>query len=176
LSTETLSSILDGYHTYFTKAYSDVLLPKLGFAQFKPEDQTLVDDLFSLLNQDKVDYTIFYRALSRFSIEGENTTLQDLFIDRLKWQAWAQRYNARLRQENINEDDRQQRMLKNNPKYILRKHLAQTAISKAQQGDFSEVDTLLALLQRPFDEQPDKEHYAAPPPDWAANIHLSCSS
>jgi hypothetical protein len=43
-------------------------------------------------------------------------------------------------------------MLRTNPKYVLRNHLGEQAIRKAKQGDFSEVETLLALLQAPFDE------------------------
>jgi serine/tyrosine/threonine adenylyltransferase len=31
-------------------------------------------------------------------------------------------------------------------------------------------------LRRPYDEQPDKAHYAALPPDWARHIEVSCSS
>jgi uncharacterized protein YdiU (UPF0061 family) len=68
-------------------------------------------------------------------------------------------------------------MDKVNPKYVLRNYLAQTAISKAEQErDFSEVDRLLALLSRPYDEQPEMESYAAPPPEWARHIEVSCSS
>jgi uncharacterized protein YdiU (UPF0061 family) len=63
-----------------------------------------------------------------------------------------------------------------NPKFVLRNHLAQAAIEKAQQKDFSEVKRLLQILQRPFDEQPEHDAYAALPPDWAASISVSCSS
>ena len=35
-----------------------------------------------------------------------------------------------------------------NPKYVLRNYLVQTAIEKAQQKDFSEIDRLLTLLQK----------------------------
>jgi uncharacterized protein YdiU (UPF0061 family) len=63
-----------------------------------------------------------------------------------------------------------------NPKYILRNYLAQIAIDKAGQNDYSEVDRLFRLLQKPFDEQPDMEQYTTPPPDWASNIQVSCSS
>jgi uncharacterized protein YdiU (UPF0061 family) len=54
--------------------------------------------------------------------------------------------------------------------------MAQVAIEKAQNKDFSEVERLLALLERPFDEQPENEQYAGFPPDWAAGLEVSCSS
>ena len=64
-----------------------------------------------------------------------------------------------------------------NPKYVLRNYLAQTAIEKAAgDRDYSEIDRLLHLLRRPYDEQPDMAAYAASPPDWAQQIHVSCSS
>jgi uncharacterized protein YdiU (UPF0061 family) len=63
-----------------------------------------------------------------------------------------------------------------NPKYVLRNYLAQVAIEKAQNKDFSEVERLLSVLERPFDEQPENEHYAALPPDWASHLEVSCSS
>jgi len=37
-----------------------------------------------------------------------------------------------------------------NPRYILRNWVAQAAIEKAEQDDFSEVQFLLKLLQNPF--------------------------
>ena len=67
-------------------------------------------------------------------------------------------------------------MNKINPKYVLRNYLAQVAIEKAQNKDFSEVARLLAVLQRPYDEQPEHDHYAALPPDWASHLEVSCSS
>ena len=58
----------------------------------------------------------------------------------------------------------------------LGNYLAQIAIEQAQNGDFSGVHKLLAVLERPFDDQPDNESYAALPPDWAAHLEVSCSS
>ena len=42
--------------------------------------------------------------------------------------------------------------------------------------DFSPLGRLLSVLRRPYDEQPEAEHYAELPPDWAGSLHLSCSS
>lgn len=63
-----------------------------------------------------------------------------------------------------------------NPKFVLRNYLAETAIRQASQGDFDEIARLQQVLAHPFDEQPQFEAYAAPPPDWAAQIAVSCSS
>jgi uncharacterized protein YdiU (UPF0061 family) len=63
-----------------------------------------------------------------------------------------------------------------NPKFVLRNHLAETAISRAREGDFSEVQRLLKVLQQPFDEQADAEADAGFPPDWATHLEVSCSS
>jgi uncharacterized protein YdiU (UPF0061 family) len=67
-------------------------------------------------------------------------------------------------------------MLAANPKYILRNYLAQIAIEKAQQDDFSEIQRLHRILQNLFAEQPEAEAYASLPPDWAGDLCVSCSS
>ena len=90
--------------------------------------------------------------------------------------AWAERYAARLRQENSVDAERAAAMNRVNPKYVLRNHLAEIAIEQARQGDYSEVQKLLTLLERPFDDQPDHEAYADFPPDWAQSLEVSCSS
>src|SRR5438874_712180 len=47
---------------------------------------------------------------------------------------------------------------------------------QARGDDFSEVQRLLKVLERPFDEQPEHSAYADFPPDWAQHIEVSCSS
>ena len=102
--------------------------------------------------------------------------MRDLFIDLSGFDAWLSEYRQRLTLENSEDTLRKQAMNKVNPKYVLRNYLAQIAIDKAQNKDFSEVKNLLNILQRPFDEQPEHAQYAALPPDWASGIEVSCSS
>ena len=63
-----------------------------------------------------------------------------------------------------------------NPHYVLRNWMAEDAIRRAKDKDFGGVAELLDLLRHPFDEQPGFERYAAPPPDWASDLSVSCSS
>ncbi|SIK94996.1 Uncharacterized conserved protein [Mycobacteroides abscessus subsp. abscessus] len=63
-----------------------------------------------------------------------------------------------------------------NPLYVLRNHLAETAIRAAAQRDTSEIDTLVMLLKDPYTERPGFDAYGRLPPDWASHLEVSCSS
>ena len=63
-----------------------------------------------------------------------------------------------------------------NPKFILRNYLAQQAIEQAEAGHYAEINKLMTVLQMPYDEHPEYEHYAALPPDWGKKLEVSCSS
>jgi uncharacterized protein YdiU (UPF0061 family) len=126
--------------------------------------------------EGQVDFTNFFRALCGFDEAGENIFLRDTFIERIRFDQWADNYSQRLKSESCDRRERQAAMQLINPKYVLRNYLVQTSIVKAENGDYSEVDNLLKLLTRPFDEQFEMESYAQDPPDWAKTLELSCSS
>jgi len=151
---------------------------KCGLIETKEDDASLIQDLLALMQLHHVDYTIFFRALGLFQTGDAslNEPLRDMFLDRSAFDQWAHRYKERLREERSRDDDRRVRMDRINPKYVLRNYLAQTAIEKAQQKDFSEIDRLLSLLGNPYDDQPGMEAYAAPPPNWGKHLSVSCSS
>jgi len=125
-----------------------------------------------------VDFTLFFRNLSqlRRADASGDAALRDLFIDRNAFDGWAQQYRARLQDEPASDAERQQAMNRVNPKYVLRNYLAQVAIEKAQNKDYSEIHRLLSVLRRPYDEQEENASYAALPPDWASHLEVSCSS
>jgi uncharacterized protein YdiU (UPF0061 family) len=102
--------------------------------------------------------------------------LRNNALDLKVFEAWQAKYKARLENETYSLRERSTQMKRCNPKYILRNYLAQNAIEKAQQGDYSEIKKLHQVLTKPFDEQPEHAAYAASAPEWATNQSVSCSS
>ncbi|RYG24469.1 MAG: hypothetical protein EON93_23020, partial [Burkholderiales bacterium] len=166
------------YRPAFAGKMDALLHAKLGLATTQDEDGKLFDDMFGIMAASHVDFTLFFRRLGdlRIAEPGSEEAVRDLFIDRAAFDQWAVQYRARLLQENSNDMQRRLAMHQANPKYVLRNYLAQQAIEKAQIKDFSEVQKLLAVLEHPYDEQPENEQYAALPPDWASELEVSCSS
>jgi uncharacterized protein YdiU (UPF0061 family) len=175
---------LEAYKSAFADSWEIGFLNKLGLEKqedpdLATEDKTLLNDVLQLLANEQVDFSIFWRRLSHaapiaHAASSEWQSLADVFIDQPAWAAWRDRYLSRL--QNRPSHLAVSRMLQVNPKYVLRNHLAEAAIQKSKKGDHSEVDTLFKLLQSPFEEHSQFEHYANLPPDWAAHIEISCSS
>lgn len=177
-SVEQTEQALSSYRQSFEQHWARLSSAKFGLASSQPEDKVLIDDFFQLLQANHADMTNSFRALSHLDQQASDAdhSLSDLFIDRAGLALWLQRYRQRLAKETRPDTARKTAMLATNPKYVLRNYLAQQAIEQAQQGDFSEIQRLLQVLQTPFEEQPAFEHYAALPPDWAADLEVSCSS
>ena len=175
---ELAQAALDSYQPAFAEKMNSLLRAKLGLQTSQDGDTALFDSMFALMQANHVDFTNFFRALSTLQVAApeHDTMLRDMFIDRPAFDTWAAQYRARLMAEKSVDAERQAAMNGVNPKYVLRNYLAQVAIEKAQQQDYTEVATLLEVLQKPFDEQPEHQHYAALPPDWASHLEVSCSS
>jgi uncharacterized protein YdiU (UPF0061 family) len=177
-NTDDAQQALDTYQPEFARKIDELLHAKLGLVTSLDSDRELLDDMFKLMQDNHVDFTLFFRRLGALRIDApeHDEPVRDLILDRPAFDAWAARYRDRLRHENSVDAERRERMMAVNPKYVLRNYLAQVAIEHAQNGDFTEVHKLLAVLERPFDEQPENDSYAALPPDWASHLEVSCSS
>lgn len=154
------------FWTSFKFFYDDLMRQKLGFFFYRQSDRWFYEEIIRLLHFHRIDFTQFWRNLSRneFPREIRNDQWSKLYLERIQSEgSYAQRI-------------RSQRMEQINPKFILRNYLAQIAIEKAQRNDFNEIERLFDLLKRPFDEQNDLEFYAKLSPAWAKNLIISCSS
>ncbi|MCW5648143.1 MAG: YdiU family protein [Ramlibacter sp.] len=171
---ELALAALEPFKTDYPRAFEARMRAKLGLADAREGDRDLIEAILKLLAAGRVDYSIFWRRLSLQVAGGSAEPVRDLFADRGALDAWMLQFSER--QMTSGQGLSADLMLKTNPKYVLRNHLGEQAIRQAKLKDFSGVQTLLTLLQAPFDEHPDHESLAGFPPDWAATIEISCSS
>ena len=171
-------AIDETYGEAFGTTFERLMRAKLGLRDALEDDETFIGETFGFLQQHRPDFTLFFRTLSKLpgNAAPADALLRDLFVDRAACDVWLANWRARLARTPWDDAERQAAMLAANPKYVLRNWLAETAIRKARDKDFSEVRRLLACLRKPYDEQPEYADYAALPPDWASGLEVSCSS
>jgi serine/tyrosine/threonine adenylyltransferase len=181
IAKEELEKGLAIYADTFNRGWPRALAQKLGLTALdRPGDDALTGDLFSLMQEAETDFTLFFRNLAALSPEAPTLEpLRPAFYGEPapRMAEWLQRYAARAR----GESGRVERMNRANPKYVFRNYLAVQAIDALAQGsDASVLERLMAVLQRPYDEQPQHDELAQRRPEWARDragcSALSCSS
>ena len=158
-----LKKSLENYQLYFYNHFIRLFRGKLGLLKKDPKDFELIEETLNFLKQEKLDYTNFFRNLNGFIFGDKKFSLQEKLRKRFEF-------------EEISQDQHEEIVKANNPKFILRNYLAQVAIEKAEKGDFSEVNKLLEILKNPFLDHKGLDDYAKESPEWGKNLEISCSS
>ncbi|MDT5097423.1 MAG: serine/tyrosine/threonine adenylyltransferase [Mycobacterium sp.] len=143
------TALLQDFPSRYASAWTAGMRAKLGLTK-DVDDQVvgqLADDLLALLERDRVDYTSFFRQLSR-AARGEAESPFDEWAAR--WRALAPDADA---------------MDRVNPVYIPRNHLVEDALGAATAGDLVVLQALLSAITSPYTERPGFERYAEPAPE-----------
>jgi uncharacterized protein YdiU (UPF0061 family) len=162
---EVATEAVAGFVPCFDAAFVAGLRRKLGLLRPEQEDILLAKDLLDRMAEGGADFTLTFRRL-REAAAGERNDERAgaLFADPGAFSEWAGRWRARLAREGGDPEARQAVMRGANPAFIPRNHLVEEAIAAAQErGDFTPFETLLAVLAKPYEDQPDAGRHAAPP-------------
>ncbi len=154
---ESATAVLSGFAGSYQQHWDSGMAAKLGLPAPDPE---LVRDLLPLLRDNRVDFTVFFRALAA-------GTARDLFLEIGRFDAWAARRDALLPAD---RDAVGAAMNRVNPVYVPRNHRVEEALTAATAGDMEPFHRLLDVVTRPFEERPGLDDYARPDPANSAYV------
>ena len=181
-SSNKLDEIMYGFTKCMEEEIQIMWSKKLGI---KIYDENLIKNLFNLMITTKVDYTKFFRNLSK--IPNNVNDLKDSFYKpptnelESSWNIWIKSWKSCL-DKSFELKDISNSMLQINPKYIWREWLVVSAYEKAEKGDYSELKDLQNLFKDPYgnnSSESNKKYDRLRPNKYfnAGGIsHYSCSS
>ncbi|MGY4800264.1 protein adenylyltransferase SelO [Teichococcus aerofrigidensis] len=160
---------LAGFGPAFEAAYLAGLRRKTGLLSARRDDAETMQALLDLMAAQQADFTLAFRALADTAgadaagAGGEEAFLA-LFAEREPATAWLARWRSRLAQEPLSPASRAGAMRAANPAFIPRNHRVEAALGAAiWQRDLGPFETLLGVLSRPFDDQPEHRALMLPP-------------
>lgn len=156
------ASLLRLYRQSYQQHYLSNMRAKLGLHSEQAGDNELLNGLLPLLAHSGTDYPSFFLSLAEFDPGADRLSNSDEAFHPLL-NPWLKNYRDRLKLENITQRERREKMKRVNPCYVLRRHLVEHVVSRAEQGDYSELHTVVSLLQSPFEERRDGDYYRLPP-------------
>ncbi len=162
----TATELVRGFEGHYQRHWRAGLRGKLGLepagAGGEPaDDRALIDDFIGLLIEHEVDYTLGFRALIA-AADGDDAALATQFGQPAAYAPWLARWRARL---GDGARFASARMRRHNPAFVARNHRVEDALAAAiERNDYRPFETLLTILARPYDDQPEYASMMAPPP------------
>jgi len=204
--TEAGDAVLDAYAEAWSRAELSMYARKLGIRDLvlegegaeKNADLKLLEGLFEVFKCAEIDMTLFYRGLAAAPTDASLpraeheakalAAVRDAFYTPSLLETsvgdavygWLSAWALRAKASYPNDQERIAAMNAANPKYVLRNWLAQQAIDDAAKGSAAELERLLDVMRRPYEDRPGLERFAEKRPEWARHrvgcSMLSCSS
>jgi uncharacterized protein YdiU (UPF0061 family) len=148
--------------SHFTKLYQSNWLKgmraKLGIFNEELQDESLIEDLLSMMQKHRADYTNTFRALT-FD-KQEDTVL----FGTKEFDQWYELWQARLGRQQESKASSHQLMRNSNPALIPRNHRVEDALEAAvEQGDYIVMERLLDVLSSPYAHSPEQAEYSSLP-------------
>lgn len=163
---EQAQQAINAFPDQFLQANNKGMAQKLGLQAILEQDTELVEDLWQLMAEHALDFTLTFRRLA--DLASEHTTaagcVSELFEFPDSLHPWLERWRTRLSQESTASADRQVLMYRANPVFIPRNHLVEAAIAAAtDRDDLSVFNQLADILENPFEYRSALALFATPP-------------
>jgi uncharacterized protein YdiU (UPF0061 family) len=144
---------------------------KLGIFNEEEQDESLIEDLLSMMREYRADYTNTFRALT-FD-KPEDTTL----FGTTEFVQWYEKWHARLGRQDESNDSSSKLMQSSNPAIIPRNHRVEAALEAAvEQGDYSVMEKLLDVLSSPYAHTPEQTEYCTLPDPSDGSYRTFCGT
>lgn len=159
------TALLQDFMPRYEKAWLTRMGNKIGLTDPQPDDRKLIEELLAAMADNEVDFTLFFRRLAN-AVENptEADGIRPLFNRPEAWEHWAEGWHKRLAADPLPPAERAKRMRSVNPAIIPRNHRIEQAISKATEAaDFSDFTKLNQALNHPWEDNPERDRWLAPP-------------
>lgn len=174
LATEALHAFIGRFDVHFLQRMRN----KIGLTSEEAGDTELIKRLFAAMQAGQADFTLTFRRLAHVAEHPDQQhRLCELFTGSSEIEGWLQDWNARVQREPITAAERAANMRRVNPEFIPRNHRVQAALDTAvESGDLEPFHRLLAILQRPYDHQPEAAEFTLPPPPSELPFQTFCGT
>jgi uncharacterized protein YdiU (UPF0061 family) len=108
---------------------------------------------------------------------ADDSNVRQLFAEPAAYDEWAVRWRQRIGDEEMAPAARLAAMRTVNPAFIPRNHRVEAVIEAAtNRDDYAPFEELLAVLSKPYEDQPALSAYAEPPEPHQRVLQTFCGT
>ncbi|MBM7837280.1 uncharacterized protein YdiU (UPF0061 family) [Alkalihalobacillus xiaoxiensis] len=162
---------IESFKNLYLRHWFSGMKKKLGLVGVAEGDEALIEELLALMEQEKVDFTNAFRALT-FMREDET-----LFGRNPNFIQWKEKWLSRTRFQAESKEEVQELMKLHNPAIIPRNHLVEEALEAAVKADdYRPLEKLLEVLADPYAHSTAQEAYTMGPDQHSNGYVTYCGT
>ncbi|PEZ04794.1 hypothetical protein CN326_15690 [Bacillus sp. AFS018417] len=170
-SMEMAQDAILNYNELYHSNWLAGMRAKLGIFNEEVQDKALIEDLLTIMEKYRADYTNTFRALTFDKLEDM------ALFETPEFNQWHEQWQERLGRQEESKDSSHLLMRKNNPAVIPRNHRVEEALEAAvKHGDYSVMERLLNVLSNPYAYSPEQDDYATLPAPSSCPYRTFCGT
>ena len=164
------TEIINNFDEIYKKNWLEMMRKKLGLIGEKNNDEKLINNLLSLLHEQKADYTNTFCSLMNEDVQNDKIFNNKEFND------WHQKWKERLARNNNSTKESLKLMRSVNPIVIPRNHKVEEVLEAANKDDLNPFHDFLKVLEKPYENQIKNNNYKAPAPSSEKKYQTFCGT
>ena len=165
-----VTEIINNFGEIYKKNWLEMMRKKLGLIEKKNNDEKLINDLLSLLHEQKADYTNTFCSLMNENVQNDKIFNNKEFID------WHQKWKECLAKNNNSTEESLKLMRSVNPIVIPRNHKVEEVLDAANKDDLNPFHDFLKVLEKPYENQIKNNNYQSPAPPSEKKYQTFCGT
>lgn len=167
IAQDAISHFTELYHCNWLSG----MRAKLGIFNEELQDESLIEDLLSMMQKHGADYTNTFGALTFDKLED------NVMFDTKEFAQWNELWQRRLERQQESKASSHKLMKSCNPRVIPRNHRVEEALEAAvKQGDYSVMEQLLHVFSRPYEYSLEQDEYSKIPNSSACPYRTYCGT
>ena len=159
-------NILDEFSAYFSNNWYSMMFSKIGITNPEKSDEQFINDLLELMELHRADYTNTFLSLTL------NKSNKDLLFQSSDFKNWLKKWKERVK----NDKNSLIIMKKNNPIYIPRNHLVESALNNAINGNKEEFDKILHQMANTYEYGVNIDKFQTTPDGFDETYKTFCGT
>ena len=165
-----VTEIINNFGEIYKKNWLEMMKKKLGLIGEKDNNEKLINDLLSLLHEQKADYTNTFCSLMNEDVQNDKIFNNKEFID------WHQKWKECLAKNNNSTEESLKLMRSVNPIVIPRNHKVEEVLEAANKDDLNPFHDFLKVLAKPYENQSKTNNYQSPAPPSEKKYQTFCGT
>ncbi len=169
-SLELAQEAINSFFNIYSENWLSIMRGKLGIFDKDDLDIKIIEELFSLMEKFKEDYTNTFLSLT-----FDKNKYSDMFKSK-EFSNWNEIWKLRLSRQPQSKEMILKLMKNSNPAVIPRNHRVEEALEAANNGDYSVMHKLVDAISKPYEHSNIQEEYTKLPAPSSCQYKTYCGT